>query len=267
MTQPDKRRKLAQDIANGVAGWYQLQLSQGFGDFFGEDSAQLTILQILSAQTNFEVKPSQALAGHEDDQLRLDIALGAWGEKRTSYGAVEIKWLGSSNKASTAARGSILADALRLSVVESTNIKANFLVVGGLEEKFSGIFGDNTREIAKTEGSRALFVKLFTRTVDTKGIAERKEIVAHFPNFIEKLPKLARLREQDKLQVTLLASAKVAQHDNLKAGIVYVWLCLKGAGRKQKRVVTDPENSATSCSATDASASAKPSLRSAGSAP
>lgn len=73
MSQTEKRKQLAQNIANGLAGWYQFQLSQGFGDFFGEDSAQLMALQILSAQVGFDLKPSHPFAGHESDQARLEI--------------------------------------------------------------------------------------------------------------------------------------------------------------------------------------------------
>ncbi|EEW24551.1 hypothetical protein [Rhodobacter ferrooxidans] len=230
----NERKKLACDIATGLAGWYQLQLAQGFGDFFGEDSAQLTILQIINSQRNFDIQASHPFAGHENSLARLDIVLKSKGKKGSFYGAIEIKWLGSSNPASSYTRSLILEDALRLSVVASGNLKANLLVVAGQAEKFDKLFGIDKRKFKKTEEGIETFAKLLQTEIDSEGTVSISEIRQSFKCAGNKLPNHLSLSDEDKISVRLLAKASISHQEKVDAGFVFVWLCLKGRGPKKK---------------------------------
>jgi hypothetical protein len=225
-----QRLALAQDIASGLAGWYQFQFSQNLENFFGEDAAQLSVLQIINAQKSFLIKASHPFPGYEQSQSRLDIAILSNGAKNSCYGALELKWLGSSNKGSTAARIAIIEDALRLSVVESGNMKANLLVVGGQTEKFNLLFGRDKRQFTKTDAARTLFNRVFSDVIGSQNSATLSEIQQSFPSAGIKLPTESAFQVQQKLSVRLLAKTEVNIRDE-KKGDVYVWLCTKGAGR------------------------------------
>ena len=240
----EKRLLLAQEIAGGLSGWYQMQISQRLEDLSGEDSAQLVIAQIINAQQDFRPKASQPFKGHEESQKRMDIALVGRSKDTSLYGAIEVKWANQSSNAANL-RLSLIQDILRLSVVPTHSLGANFLVFGGKKEKIESMFNEEGRDFHKTRESRQIFNRLLAREVLGDGKAKVSDITKEYPTSTSRLPSATSLGSDKTIITRLLAKAGSEIGDQVR-GQVYVWQCQWGRGRKKKLTATDPESSSTS---------------------
>jgi hypothetical protein len=226
-----ERKKLAESISSGLAGWFQLQIAQELGNLSGEDSAQLVIAQIINAQQNFRPMASHPMAGHESSQKRVDISLVSRNGGKSEYGAVEVKWIGKTANA-TSARENILRDALRLAIIKSVGIKANFLVVGIVTEKINLVFSKETKNVAKTQVARSVFSDLFPTKNGPGAKKSISEIEAAYPNSLATLPNTHGYHDGSQLKLHLLSQSDTAVGNSVHA-TVYVWLCQQVRSKKQ----------------------------------
>ena len=233
----ETRQHLAQDIADGLAGWYQLHYVQKLGGLSGEDSARFIVAQIVNAQGQYLPATSQLPTNWGATKRRIDIALKARRQEANKwYGAIEIKWPGDHFDADQA-RLSIVQDATRLAFVEAANLNAKFLIVGGSDAALRHLFDDAHPRSPDAEARRKQFNKCFKRTAHSKVASfSYAALEEHFPEGSDRVPANVFGAFNGKLRILLLATA-VAYAGGGEAGRVYVWQCnrLRGAAKRKTR--------------------------------
>lgn len=158
------RKELAQHIAEGLAGWLQLQGSQQLDELPGEDSARFVLCQIVRAAHGFRVKTSQRpKPWPKTTKERIDIAImGTTARAKGWNGAIEAKWPGK-NFDRDKTRLAIIQDCARLASVEGANLNAYFLVLGGSQASLYKLFDEPHTRKPKPEDRRKTFSEFLSR--------------------------------------------------------------------------------------------------------
>ena len=197
----------------------------------GEDSARVVTLQVLNAQNRYSPLTSQLpnnWAG-TSTKKRIDIALkGVSSSAEGWYGAVEVKWPGRSFAVKTT-REEIVEDVVRLAFVETSNLRANLLVVGGTADAIEKLF-DKAHKKQELEDMRLAFGRLLPRAkVGTTGHLDHKELTSHFSSFSSRVPSSVFGQFDGRLKAELLAVCQVSLGDQAR-GHVYAWHCKRTRG-------------------------------------
>lgn len=225
-----KRKKLAQQIASGLAGWYQLQAAQNLSGLGGEDSARFVLAQVVNAQQRYQVQTSQRPTNWPDSsKLRMDIQLiGTSAGAAGWYGAVEVKWPGSSFAADQV-RLALVQDAVRLLSVATQNLNARLLVLGGSKDALHKLFEKTHPNAPASEQKRTMLGTLLPRTVGTTASEKFSDVIATFSDAESRVPQTIRPVCQHRIRTTCLAAADSKLADEI-VGHVYVWQCGKTGG-------------------------------------
>jgi hypothetical protein len=217
------REELAQRVASGLAGWFQLRDAEGVGSLHGEEAARLALVQLLRAQAAWRVGVSEQPDGWKRTGLHLDLALLPWGQDATStYGTLELKWPGNVDIGQT--RLALVQDAVRVASVKSAGkLRAAFVVMGCRGDAETEIFDTVHPKAAAKEKARKAFGALFSRDLaHPEGIIERDRLDEHFPKFAKRVP--AGPVVNLALKTTLL-SREEAHRGGATLGRVFVWHC------------------------------------------
>jgi hypothetical protein len=234
------RKELAERIAEGLAGWFQLQGAQRLDDLPGEDSTRFVLCQIVRAAHGFRVKTSQRPKNWpESTKQRIDIAImGTTANAKGWNGAIEAKWPGK-NFDRDKTRLAIIQDCVRLASVDAANLNAFFLVLGGSKAALSKLFDDVHAQKAHLEDRRKVFDAFLSRTSGKKkltieqlkstwGTATKKDGNDVLRAF-ERVPEDAA--PTGPIEAELIASHEaVAVKQPL--GAVYVWQVSKQRGAR-----------------------------------
>jgi len=218
------RIEFAERISSGLAGWLQQLAAQNLEKQVGEDAARVELVRMISAQQAYV--PETSLRPNNwplTTKKRVDIAVlgrqklssGGW------YGAIELKWP-NFNIDVAATRQRIVEDAVRVAFSKTTNLCANFLIIGGTASALIKIFDKAHTAMAKEE-QRSSFNKLLSRDAkNPTGSLTNAELSAGFPDFGDRVPQTAFNGWSRRLQTDLVAfaSAKVGM---IEKGAVFVW--------------------------------------------
>lgn len=226
-----ERKPLAESLASGVAGWFQLQAAQNLHSMSGEDSVRTIAAQVVNAQGRFSPAKSQQPNNWKPSKQRVDIALRGRGKDAKGwYGAVELKWAGASFDPDQM-RLDLVQDSMRLAFIDTTNLNAKFLLLGGATESLEKLLKTPHPDSTDRESRRLSFNELFkTDPKDPKGELDHASWSASFPEAGARVPELVFDSFDGKLRTTLLASASAAV-GGTEIGAVYVWQCNKVRGK------------------------------------
>jgi len=128
MTRPD----FAERICASLSGWLQQLAAQDLDHQVGEDAARVELVRTISAQRPYVPETSQRPSNWPlTTRMRVDIAiLGRSATATGWYGAAELKWPKEKIDVKKA-RQSIVEDAVRVAFSDTSNLCANFLIIGG----------------------------------------------------------------------------------------------------------------------------------------
>lgn len=225
------RQALGRDIAAGLAGWFQLQVTQNLGGLSGEDSARSIVSQIVNAQGKYAPATSQLPKNWGTTKKRVDVALKARSKGATTwYGAVEIKWPGGAFDAHQL-RLQAVQDAMRVTFITTNYLKANFLVLGGSKNSIDTLFDKKHPNAQEREQRREAFRTLFSRDPESpNGELDHATWSSRFPDAGARVPPAVFANFTGKLKAELLAKADARVGDN-EVGHVYVWQCKRVRGK------------------------------------
>ena len=231
-TETRKRNVLAQKIATGLAGWFQFQLSQNLADSIGEDAAKLAVAQIVNAQGTFSHATSQKPPNWGTTSKRVDIALKVKSKSSDSWlGAIEIKWAGASFDPHIS-RLAIVQDALRLSFIETSNLNAKFLVLGGTSTALHKLF-DKPHNVVKARERawRMINFRLFLMRGDrrSKGKLTNGILKGFFSGYSDRVPPAVFGTFDGRLRAELVGKSDCYLAGKT-VGHVYVWQCSRTRG-------------------------------------
>ena len=224
------RQQLAQDIAAGLAGWHQLQHVQKLGDLSGEDTARFLIAQVVNAQGRYQPATSQLPNNWGSTKKRIDIAIKPTSKVAVNwYGAIEIKWPGSSFDPHQI-RLTIVQDIVRLSFVETANLNAHFLVLGGTEAAMTVLFTTPHPGAADREARRTDFEMLLSRDLaDPKRKLLHSQWSSTFSEAGQRVPDTLFDGFDGRIKTELLA-AECSKVGTEQVGRVFVWQCNRTRG-------------------------------------
>lgn len=223
------RPLLANQIAAGLAGWHQLQVVQKLGDLAGEDTARSLLAQIINAQGRFKPATSQLPENWGVTKRRIDIALlGRSEDPKSWYGAIEIKWPGSSFDPHLV-RESVVQDVARLAFINTSNLNAKFLIIGGNTDAMELLF-DSPHNATDREERRLGFNELLSRDLASpSGHLNHSALTAAFPKATKRVPTTVIGQFNGRLKTELLAH-ELATVDRKEVGEVFVWQCNRTKG-------------------------------------
>jgi hypothetical protein len=218
------RENLAVKLASGLSGWYQLQTAQGFAELSGEDAAQLIACQIVRAEGRYTTAVSQTPTAWPSSKKRIDIALLGRTRGTGWYGGIEMKWAtGTTNSALL--RPLLLADLIRVCSIDTSNLNARFLVLGGRADKIAEVFAPDTKGWSSAADGKKLLATLLPQDPDgAQGSARISDIVRTFDKVQAWLPPNVPPKSGMKLNVRLLAQAD-SKLGGVTLGRVLVWQC------------------------------------------
>lgn len=232
----DARRDLAERIAAGLAGWLQFRAAQNLQDIPGEDSFRLACAEIIHAQGKYQLRISPKPIGWpESDGKRIDMALlpPSVGSS-TWYGGLELKWPSASGNFQ-GSRRLIVQDVVRLAMVRTANLKAQFLVLGGTQGVIDGLF-KNPHQKESLKGEVSAFCNLLRCDPKAPPVSMTlRELRNVFGRACDGLP--TGMEPRNGVQVQLLASSAarlrpaVNGSDEGASGHIYVWQCNQRRGR------------------------------------
>jgi hypothetical protein len=227
------RQDLASDIAAGLAGWYQLHHIQKLGELAGEDSARFIVAQIVNAQGRYAPATSQLPQNWGSTKKRVDVAIkGRTQGAANWYGAIEIKWPGSAFDAHQI-RLLVVQDAMRLAFIETANLNAHFLVLGGSQATFQKLFDAPHPNAPDREDRRVAFGQLLSRDTNQRNGSLTPAVWSQrFAEAGDRLPVTVFDNFDGRLKCELLASAESQVAGNA-VGKVYVWQCNRTRGTAQ----------------------------------
>lgn len=159
------RTEFAERITAGLGGWFQQLAAQNLEQQIGEDAARVELVRMISALRAFvpetAVRPTN---WPTHTKKRIDIAvLGRRTNAAGWYGAIELKWPGESI-AVAATRQAIVEDAVRVAFSRTSNLCANFVVLGGTSAALASLFDTPHPHSSQQEQQRLAFSSLFERT-------------------------------------------------------------------------------------------------------
>jgi hypothetical protein len=222
------RTDFAERIASGLAGWFQEIAAQNLASQVSEDAARMELVRMISALRSFVPDTSQRPTNWPTNtKKRLDI--GVLGRKATAtgwYGAIELKWPGLSIDVSDT-RQRIVEDAVRVAFAKTSNLCANFVVLGGTTEAITAIFDTSHTQGTPTEQQRLAFKGLFSRNpASPAGFLTNTELNARFPDFGDRVPQTVFNGWSRRLRTELVTYVE-AKIGAATVGSVYVWQCKK----------------------------------------
>lgn len=225
------RKDLASDLAAGLAGWFQLQVTQNLGEFSGEDSARFIVSQIVNAQGRYAPATSQLPQNWGPTKKRVDVALKARAQNaQTWYGAVEIKWPGGAIDPHQV-RLTAVQDAMRLTFIQTNSLNANFLIIGGSQATLDTLFDKSHPNALDREARRQTFVSLFHRDPQNpKGEANHATWSQDFAEAGARIPATVFGSFNGKLKTELVAASTASIGASVVGG-AYVWQCNRTRGR------------------------------------
>lgn len=219
-----KRKEFAERISAGLSGWFQQLAVQSLEHHVGEDAARVELVRMISAQQAYVPKTSMRPNNWPaSTKKRIDIAVlgrqnleaGGW------YGAIELKWP-NLNIDTKAVRHAIVEDAVRVVFSKTSNLCANFLVLGGANDAIKKLLDKQHKNSAK-EKQRISFNKLFSRNPKSpEGSLSSKDLKAEFPNFGDRVPQEVFNGWERKLRSELVTVSESRVGSTVK-GYVYVW--------------------------------------------
>lgn len=220
------RISFAESIASGLAGWFQQLAAQNLEHQVGEDAARVELVRMISAQRAYVPETAQRPTNWPaTTKKRIDVAvLGRRSGAQGWYGAVEMKWPGS-NFDVKQIRQAIVEDAVRVAFAQTSNLYANFLVIGGTSEAIKKLFDISHPSAKKKEAARLAFSSLLSRDL-TKPISflSNSELNTHFPDFGDRIPQATFAGWSRRLKTELVTVAKSTVGATEK-GVVYIWQC------------------------------------------
>lgn len=222
------RTEFAERIAAGLGGWFQQIAAQNLAEQVGEDAARMELVRMISAQRAFVPETAQRpINWPTNTKKRLDIAvLGRRANANGWYGAIELKWPGISVDVSNT-RQAIVEDAVRVAFSRTSNMCANFLIVGGTTEALSALFDVPHPQAADKESQREAFNMLFHRdTANPEGVLTNASLNACFPDFGDRIPQTVFNGWSRRFSASLVTKV-VATVGSQSKGFVYVWQCHK----------------------------------------
>ena len=227
------REQISQRLVFGLGGWLQMLACQGLHHQAGEDAARVTALQTLNAQNAYRPETSAKPTNWGTTKKRVDIALrGTSSEAQGWYGVFELKWAALECD-HHAMRPVIIEDVARAAFVTTTNMRANVLVVGGIQQAMDKLFDGNHRKLEK-EQRRNAFRSFLSRDINNpNGVIHNSELLAHFPSFGSRIPEAVFNNFNGRLKTTLLAACYVMLGPE-KVGSVYAWQCKRTRGSVQQ---------------------------------
>ncbi|HEY9153867.1 MAG TPA: hypothetical protein VIM69_01980 [Opitutaceae bacterium] len=227
---PDVRKLLAEKLSGGLSGWFQNLAAQNLHSETGEDSARVVAVQILNAQNRYKVEASTLPQNWGVSKRRIDVAIkGRSQDAQGWYGAVELKWItGDSDWHQI--RLQIIQDIVRLGFVETSNLCANFLVIGGTRECLYSLFDEAHPHSPEREQRRVLFDRLLYRDINhpTSHLLHT-ELEHCFLKFEERVPEAVFDGFDGRLKAELLAR-NVAYIGQTEVGSVCIWQCKRTRG-------------------------------------
>ena len=235
-----KRDELATSIAGGLGGWLQMQAVQKLSHLSGEDSARLVVCQIIRAQANYVPIVSALPQNWGNTKKRVDIALKGRAQGSSGwYGAIEVKWPGVATDWHIA-RLTIVQDVMRLVFIETANLNAKFMVVGGSSETLQLLFDKVHPESRVREDRRQSFAELLSRdTVSPNSALEHKVWSKIFPGAGARVPPKVFDNYTGKMKTQLLAKTTALIGEST-VGSVYVWHCLRSRPAARPRQIAGP---------------------------
>lgn len=206
----------------------QFLAAQGLASEIAESAAELTLAQVVAARGRYSIATSKLPPNWGKTKARVDLALlprsaGAKGW----YGVVELKWPGTSI-AVRAIRDDVVQDLARVAFVETSNLNARFLCIGGTSDALTKLF-DKRHKKAEREAERTAFVKLLPRTVGETGTLTFSEWQRSFPTVLSRIPDTVAGAYNGRLKATLLAVSH-AKIGAAAIGSVYVWQAKRTVG-------------------------------------
>jgi|GEM_PF-3923168 len=218
----DRRRKLAESIAYGTAGWLQTKACEGLTGAMSEDAAKFIVAEIINASHRFQAAVSKRPRNWPNkSKHRIDIAIEGRSSENSGdpYGFAELKWPRSSTTNDwVKARLQIVQDAVRVLTANTANLNARFVVLGADEKALAKLFTDKQKKDALEE-SRNAFASLFPKTAGQQGELLKTQLQTTFPGFASRLPIAA---DFNKVTATLLSRCD-ASIGTKKVGSVFVW--------------------------------------------
>jgi hypothetical protein len=221
------RLDFAERISSGLAGWLQQLAAQNLEDQVGEDAARVEVVRMISAQRAFVPDTSLRPTNWPiETRKRLDIAvLGRRPSATGWYGAIELKWPGQEFDVA-ATRQRIIEDVVRVAFAQTSNMGANFLILGGTTYALTKLF-DHAHKVVAKETQRTRFSMLLKRElVNPSGYLPNNELNASFPDFGDRVPQTVFNGWERRLRTELVAVAS-ANVGTVAKGHVYVWQCKK----------------------------------------
>lgn len=219
------RTYFAERIAAGLSGWFQQLAAQDLEHQVGEDAARVELVRMISAQRSYIPYTAQRPTNWPaHTKKRMDIAvLGKKSGAQGWYGALELKWPGFSfDPCST--RQLIVEDAVRVAFAKTSNLCANFVLLGGSTASLKKLF-DKPHKAALREKRRVAFHNLFSRDLKTpKSSLNNSDLNANFPDFGDRVPQTVFNGWSRRLGTELLTVAEARIGSSVK-GTVYVWQC------------------------------------------
>jgi hypothetical protein len=219
------RVHFAERISASLSGWLQQLAAQALAHEVGEDAARVELVRTIGAQRLYVPKTAQRpINWPQTTKKRLDVAvLGRSIDAAGWYGALELKWP-KVNIDRFKARQDIVEDAVRVAFADTSNLCANFLIVGGTTAALEGLFETKHRASNK-EAQRLKFRRLLRRSLEhPDGSLTNEEINDGFPDFGDRVPQIVFGTWHRRFATTLLARSYARIGDE-RCGAVYIWQC------------------------------------------
>jgi hypothetical protein len=222
------RTPFAERLTSGLAGWFQQLAAQDLHLQVGEDAARVELVRMISAQRSFVPETSKRpLNWPANDKRRIDVAvLGRRDGAAGWYGAIELKWPGSSNDVA-ALRLDMAQDAIRVAFSDTQNMNARFFMLGGSETAIHRVFDKPHPDAAISEAQRLAFSALFSRDLNApKGRITNTALLQHFPAALGRIDPTVTA-DWTRRFATELLSASEAKVGSAVRGHVFIWQCKK----------------------------------------
>lgn len=220
------RVEFANKVSAGLGGWFQQLAAQDLERLVGEDAARVELLRMISAQRKYVPDTSARPPNWpSSSKKRIDIAvLGKSYKAKGWYGAIELKWPGKSFDVGST-RQNIVEDAVRVAFATTTNMIANFVILGGTTKALEKIFDTPHKKQTSLERQRRAFSLLFSRNLSdpTKSITN-KDLALFFANYQARVPRSTFGTWNRRLKTELI-SVSHASIGTASKGSVYVWQC------------------------------------------
>jgi len=231
------KEELADILVSGVAGWFQHIACQHLAGLVDEDTARMTIVQLLNAQNQFAPVVDIVPPNWKGSKKRIDVGLkGTSTSFKGLYGAIELKWPGQSDDPHEC-RLSTVQDAIRVAFVETHNLSAHFVLLAGESPWITTLFDKPHPQAQDREDRRVVFSSLFSRDLQKPcGEADNKTLIQHFPKHLDRVPLNVANNWNGKLTTELLSKVNVCIGKR-DVGNVFVWHCTRVRGRKQNALL------------------------------